>query len=95
MARAVVSHVITRTVRDSAAMLDATQGPDAGAPYVTPPPERPYLQEIDRDPGSLKIAFSTASPIGTPVHQECVKAVVETAKFLESLGHKVEERSLM
>jgi amidase len=88
---AVVSHVITRTVRDSAAMLDATQGPDAGAPYVTPPPERPYLQEIDRDPGSLKIAFSTASPIGTPVHQECVKAVVETVKFLESLGHKVEE----
>jgi amidase len=88
---AVVSHVITRTVRDSAAMLDATQGPDAGAPYVTLPPERPYLQEIERDPGSLKIAFTSASPIGTPVHQECVKAVEETARLLESLGHKVEE----
>jgi amidase len=88
---AVVSHVITRTVRDSAAMLDATQGPDAGAPYVTLPPERPYLQEIDRDPGSLKIAFTSASPIGTPVHQECVKAVVEAARLLETLGHKVEE----
>jgi len=88
---AVVSHVITRSVRDSAAMLDATQGADAGAPYVIPTPERPYMQEIDRDPGSLEIAFTSASPIGTPVHQECVKAVAETAKLLESLGHKVEE----
>ena len=88
---AVVSHVITRTVRDSAAMLDATQGPDAGAPYILPPPERPYMQEIDREPGSLKIAFTSASPIGTPVHQECVKAVEEAARRLESLGHKVEE----
>ena len=88
---AVVSHVITRTVRDSAAMLDATQGPDAGAPYILPPPERPYMQEIDREPGSLKIAFTSASPIGTPVHQECVKEVEEMAKLLESLGHKIEE----
>ncbi|MGE5841825.1 MAG: amidase [Deltaproteobacteria bacterium] len=88
---AVVSHVITRSVRDSAAMLDATQGPDAGAPYVIPPPERPYLEEIERNPGSLKIAFTSASPIDTPVHQECVKAVEETARLLEQLGHKVEE----
>jgi amidase len=88
---AVVSHVITRSVRDSAAMLDATQGPDAGAPYVIPPPERAYLQESERDPASLKIAFTSASPIGTPVHRECVKAVDEAAKLLESLGHKVEE----
>ena len=88
---AVVSHVITRSVRDSAAMLDATQGPDAGAPYVIPPPERPYLQEIEIDPGSLKIAFTAISPVKTPVHQECVKAAEEAAKLLESLGHKVEE----
>ena len=88
---AVVSHVITRSVRDSAAMLDATQGADAGAPYVIPPPELPYLQEIEKDPGSLKIAFMATSPIGTLVHQECVKAVEEAAKLLESLGHKVEE----
>jgi amidase len=72
-------------------MLDATQGPDAGAPYVIPPPERAYLQESERDPASLKIAFTSASPIGTPVHRECVKAVDEAAKLLESLGHKVEE----
>jgi len=88
---AVVSHVITRSVRDSAAMLDATQGADAGAPYVIPSPARPYLQEIEKEPGSLKIAFTSASPIGTPVHEECVKAVREAAKLLESLGHKVEE----
>ena len=88
---AVVSHVITRSVRDSAAMLDETQGADAGAPYVIPPPERAYLQEIERDPGSLKIAYTSASPIGTMVHPECVKAVEEAAKLLESLGHKVEE----
>jgi len=88
---AVVSHVITRSVRDSAAMLDATQGPDAGAPYVIPPPERPSLQEIEGEPGSLKIAFTAISPVKTPVHQECVKAVEEAAKLLESLGHKVEE----
>jgi len=88
---AVVEHVLTRSVRDSAAMLDATQGADAGAPYVIPSPARPYLQEIEKEPGSLKIAFTSASPIGTPVHEECVKAVREAAKLLESLGHKVEE----
>jgi len=88
---AAVSHVITRSVRDSAAMLDATQGSDPGAPYVIPSPERPYLEEIESDPGTLKIAFNTSSPIGAPVHPECVKAVEETARLLESLGHYVEE----
>lgn len=88
---AVVSHVITRSVRDSAAMLDAVHGPDAGAPYMIPPPERPYFQEMEREPTSLRIAFTSASPIGTPVHQECIKAVEEAAKLLEKLGHKVEE----
>jgi amidase len=88
---AVVSHVLTRSVRDSAAMLDAIQGPDAGAPYVIPAPARPYVQEIETDPVPLKIAFTSASPIGTPVHKECVKAVEEAAKLLESLGHEVEE----
>jgi amidase len=88
---AVVSHVITRSVRDSAAMLDAVHGPDAGAPYMIPPPERPYFQEMEREPASLRIAFTSASPIGTPVHQECIKAVEEAAKLLEKMGHKVEE----
>jgi amidase len=89
---AVQEHVISRSVRDSAAMLDATQGTDVGAPYIIPSPERPYLKEIDTNPGKLKIAFNTRSPVGTPVHPECIAAVTEAARLLESLGHRVEEK---
>jgi len=88
---AVVEHVITRSVRDSAAILDSTLGPDIGAPYFIPSPEVPYLNETDNPPGRLKIAFNTQSPIGTEVHKECVNAVLDTATLLESLGHRVEE----
>ena len=88
---AAVEHVLTRSVRDSAAMLDATRGPDVGAPFVTPPPERPYLEELGRPAGELKVAYSVESPLGTEVHEDCVKAVHDTAKLLEGLGHKVEE----
>jgi len=88
---ATVSHVITRSVRDCAAMLDFTHGQDPGAPYVIPEPERPYRVEIEREPGSLKIGFSVVSPLGTPVHPECKKGVSEAARLLEDLGHKVEE----
>ena len=88
---ALVYHVLTRTVRDSAAMLDACQGAAVGSTHFLPPPERPYLEEMERDPGSLRIAFTKASPIGTEVHPECVKAAEEAASLLESLGHKVEE----
>ena len=88
---AVVEHVISRSVRDSAAALDATQGSDAGAPYVIPPPAQPYMQEIQQSPGRLKIAFNTRSPIGTRVHPECVQAVDQTVTLLEQLGHNVEE----
>lgn len=88
---AVQNHVLTRSVRDSAAMLDATQGPDRGAPYEIRSPERPYLEEVDREPGRLKIAFNTQSPLGTPVHPECLRAVEEAAQLLEGLGHEMEE----
>ncbi|HQO81310.1 MAG TPA: amidase [Deltaproteobacteria bacterium] len=88
---AAVEHVLTRTVRDSAAMLDAVNGPAPGDPYEIPRPERPYLDEITRSPGALRIGFTTASPLNTPVHPECVKAVNHAARLLESLGHKVEE----
>jgi amidase len=88
---AVQEHVITRSVRDSAAALDATQGADRGAPYEIRPPARPYLEEIGQDPGKLKIGFTTTSPIGTRVHPECVQAVTETTRLLEELGHRVEE----
>jgi len=88
---AVQEHVISRSVRDSAAALDATQGADRGAPYEIRLPARPYLEEIEKDPGKLRIAFSTTSPIGTPVHSECAQAIDETARLLEELGHRVEE----
>ena len=89
---AVQEHVITRSVRDSAAALDATQGPDTGAPYEISPPSGSYLEAIGTPPGKLTIGFSVTSPIGAYVHPECVKAVVETAKLLEDLGHRVEEK---
>jgi amidase len=88
---AAVEHVITRSVRDSAAMLDAIQGPDAGAPYIIPEPERPYREEVDRDPGSLRIGFTKKSPINTGIHPECAQAVDSAAKLLEGLGHSETE----
>jgi amidase len=87
----VVEHVLTRSVRDSAAMLDAVCGPDVGAPFNIAPPERPFSEEVRREPGRLRIAFNTRSPLGTPVHPEYVKAVLETAILLHRLGHDVEE----
>ena len=67
-------------------MLDAPRGPETGSMYVIAPPERPYLDEVTRDPGKLKIAFTRRSPIGTPIDPEAVKAVEDTAKLLESLA---------
>jgi amidase len=88
---AAIEHVITRSVRDSAAMLDATCGPDTGAPYIIQQPERPYMDEVEREPGKLRIAFNTRSPINMPVHPDVVKATLETALMLQKLGHDVEE----
>jgi amidase len=85
------SHVVTRSVRDSAAMLDAVSGPDQGMPYSTIAPERPFLEELGFDPGHLKIGFYTRSAYGREVHPECIKAVEKTCKVLENLGHHVEE----
>ncbi len=85
------SHVITRSVRDSAAMLDATCGPDVGAPYIICPPQSSYLKEVGKSPGRLRIAFNSKSPIGTSVHPECIRTVEHTARTLEKLGHHVEE----
>ncbi len=86
---AAVEHVLTRSVRDSAAMLDILQGSDPGAPYSIEPPQLPYSKEIKKLPGKLKIAVSTDSPIGTAVHPECKKAAMEAAKLCEQLGHHV------
>ena len=88
---AVIEHVITRSVRDSAAMLDAVAGPDVGAPYVVAPPERPFTEETRRDPRRLRIAFDVRSPVDAQVHPEHVKAVLRAAILLGKLGHDVEE----
>jgi amidase len=90
---AVVDHVLCRSVRDSAAVLDATAGPDPGAPYFAPPPERPFLEEAGADPVRLRIAFTDKPWLGHTVHADCFSALRETADLLESLGHQVEERS--
>jgi amidase len=89
---AVTVHALTRSVRDSAGLLDAIAGPLAGDPYGIAPPERPFREEVIREPGKLRIAFSTQALIASqPTDPECVKAVQETAKLLERLGHAVEE----
>ncbi|MCA9929619.1 MAG: amidase [Anaerolineales bacterium] len=87
----VIDHVISRTVRDSAALLDVTAGPAVGDPYWAPPQERPFLDEAGTPPGKLRIAFSTEAVNGTPVHSDCVAAVRETAVLCEQLGHYVAE----
>jgi len=87
----VAEHVVTRSVRDSAAILDATAGPDAGAPYVTAPPVRPFLDEVGADTGKLKIAFSSRSIHDHLADPSCITAVENAAKLCESLGHHVTE----
>ena len=87
----VVEHALTVSVRDSAALLDATAGPDIGDPYFAPPAEGSFAEAASRDPGPLRVAFSTDSPFGNPVHPDCVEAVDSTARLLEELGHHVEQ----
>ena len=85
--------VLTRSVRDCATMLDATQGPHAGAPYAAPPRERPYVEEIRRAPRKLRIAFSTGSLYGRETHADVKAAVNDAAALCASLGHELEETS--
>jgi amidase len=87
----VCEHALTRTVRDSAALLDATAGCVMGDPYWAPPVERPFIEEVGEDPGKLRIAVSTLSVTGVAVHEDCVKAVMDAACLCEKLGHEVEE----
>ena len=87
----VIDHAVTRSVRDSAALLDATAGPDVGDPYWAPPPTRPFLQEAGTNPGKLRIAFTTTAGSEIKVHPDCVSAVHDAAKLLAELGHQVEE----
>ena len=86
-----IEFAVTRTVRDAAALLDAVAGPDVGAPSHPVPPARPWSREVGADPGKLRIAFTTKTAGGVSADPDCVAAVQETAKLLESLGHDVVE----
>ncbi len=90
----VVDHVVSRTVRDSAAMLDVTGRPEPASPYPAPPKARPYVEEIERSPGRLKIAWSAETPSGRPIDPEVEGALRRTAETLEALGHEVVEQGL-
>ncbi|MDE2378894.1 amidase [Bradyrhizobium sp.] len=87
------AHVVSISVRDSAAMMDAICGPELSSPYVAPPPERPFAEEVRREPGRLRIAFTDRSPYGDAIDPEVAAAVRDTARLLEGLGHHVEERA--
>ncbi len=87
----VCEHVVTRSVRDTAAVLDCTAGADAGAPYSPSAPKRPFAAEVGLAPGRLRLAFSTIPVAPAEVHPECRAAVIEAARRCEALGHHVEE----
>ncbi len=86
-----VQHCVSRTVRDSAALLDAVAGPVAGDPYSAPPADRPFLDEVGRPPGGLRIALTTETFNGAEVHPACAAAAREAADLYAELGHEVEE----
>ena len=88
-----VGHVLSISVRDSAVMMDAIHGPEPSSLYVAPPPERPFSQEVGRDPGHLRISFTDKSPYGDAIDPEIAAAVRDIAKLLAGLGHHVEERA--
>jgi amidase len=88
-----VEHALTRSVRDSAALLDVIAGPDVGEPYTAPAPTGTFLEQVGRAPGPLRIGFSTVTPLGDPLDPECEKAIRSSAALCADLGHHVEERA--
>jgi amidase len=87
----IVEFVLTRTLRDAAAILDAVAGPMPGDQVLAPPPQRPFLQELGASPGKLRVGLLIHDPqLDLPVHPACVTAVNETGKQLEALGDHVE-----
>jgi Asp-tRNA(Asn)/Glu-tRNA(Gln) amidotransferase A subunit family amidase len=84
-------HVVSRSVRDSAALLDLTCGPDRGAPYFATPPARAFLSEVGAPVGQLRIGLALRTPSGEAIDPECERAVRDAARLCESLGHRVEE----
>ena len=87
-------HAVTWSVRDSAALLDCSAGPDAGDPYWAPPPSRPFLDEVGAPPGRLRIGFTSNPFNGTEIDPECRQAVENAARLCAELGHDVEEAEI-
>jgi Asp-tRNA(Asn)/Glu-tRNA(Gln) amidotransferase A subunit family amidase len=87
------AHAVSRSVRDSAALLDASSGPAPGDPYWAPPPARSFLEETSAEPGRLRIAMTLRPDADVPVDPDCVAAVEAAARLCESLGHIVETAS--
>lgn len=85
-----IEHVVSRSVRDSAALLDATQGPGPGDPYEIAPPAAPYLSSCAKDPAPLKIAYAAEGFNGAAPHADVDAVLQATAQQLEALGHTVE-----
>jgi amidase len=84
-------HAVTLSIRDSAALLDATRGAGPGDPYVAPAPSRPYLQEAGTHPEKLKIAWTAVAPNGAKIDADCLRVLAQTVQLCEQLGHQVEE----
>jgi amidase len=86
-----VNHVLTRSVRDTAVLLDVTAGPVPGDPYVIPPPRRPFVDEDGASPGRCRIALCTSTPPGDRVDADCRAVAEDVAGLASDLGHHVEE----
>ncbi len=86
-----IEFAVTRTVRDAAALFDAVAGPDVGAPAMIAPPARPYAEEVGEAPGRLRIAWTATPASGEKIDPECVRAVHDTVRTLEGLGHTMIE----
>ena len=89
----VAEHVVSRSVRDTAALLDATAGYHPGDPHIAPVPQRPFLAEVGAAPGRLRIGVALHEAAGERFHPDAAAAVAATARLLEGLGHVVEEAS--
>ena len=89
----ICEHVVTRSVRDSAAILDATAGPVPGDPYAPPSQQRAFAAEVGCSPGRLRIGFGSVALTGERAHPDCIAAVQAAALLCQSLGHDVEEQS--
>ena len=87
-----IDNTVTRSVRDTAAILDAIAGPMPGDPYAAPTPRRPFREEVGAGPGRLRVGFLAGKPPGAgELHADCAAAVKDVARLLESVGHTVEE----